>query len=332
MTRRSQGRMISRRDALAAIGAFALATPLGLRAQRPGKPARIGWLGPASQPYDAATLEAFHAGMRKLGHSEGTTYSIESRWADGNYERLPSLAAELAALKVDVVVARNTPAAQAANNATATIPIVMAPAARDPVGAGLVASLRRPGGNVTGLTASSTDVSTKWLELIREITPRAQRVVYLFNPGNGTATEQAMHAAAKSLKLQMVSAAVADAAQFDAAFGAIAKARADALAVQADTMFASHEHAIAGKAAQHRLPSIGSARFARAGGLVGYGAATRWDRVAVFVDKILKGARPGDLPVEQAPQFELVANSVTAKAIGLAIPQSILLRADRVIG
>jgi putative ABC transport system substrate-binding protein len=305
-------------------------------AQPVEKVPRVGFLGPRSRSNDAGFVDAFLQGLRDLGWVEGKTIVIEYRWADGRSDRLPNLAAELVRLKVDVIVAGNTAVAVTAKNATGTIPIVMV-TGYDPVGLGLVASLARPGGNVTGLSFSAgADIVGKLLELLKETVPKVRRVAVLSNPTNPShalATENVIVAArAVGVQLQLLEARGPD--QFDNAFAAMARERAEALLVLADPFFGFHRSRLSALAAESRIPAMyGSRIYPEAGGLMSYGANFRhnFHRSATYVDKILKGAKPADLPIEQPVKFELVINLKTAKLLGLTIPPSLLLRADQVI-
>jgi putative ABC transport system substrate-binding protein len=279
--------------------------------------------------------QAFRLGLRDLGWVEGKNISIEYRYAEGRRDRLPDLAADLVRLKVEVIVTSSGPAALAAQKATRAIPIVMS-VAGDPVASGLVESLARPGGNVTGLSQMGPDLAGKRLELLKEMVPKLSRVAVLWNPqGLGsTLTWKELQLAAQQLGLQLHSLEVRSPNDFDKAFEGATKARAGALLVTAEPMITTNLERIAGLAAKSRLPSIfQSSQFADAGGLATYGPdrADGFRRTAIFVDKILKGAKPGDLPVEQPTKFQLVINLKTAKALGITIPQTVLYRADRVI-
>ena len=274
-------------------------------------------------------------GLREHGYFEGKHYSIELRAAEGNYERLPSLAAELARLKVDVIVTGSTPGTRAAKQASSTIPIVMS-IAGDAVSTGLVASLARPGGNVTGATFFDPELSGKRVDLLREALPRMARLAVLLNPKNpqvmGT-TLQAVKAAARSNEAELLQFEVSTPEGFGAAFAAMNEQRAHALKLVDDPLFLSNLPSIAKLAQQARLPSAGAREFAQAGGMLGYGVDIDgfWRRAAYFVDKILKGAKPADIPVERATQFQLLVNARTARALGVALPPVLLVRADRVL-
>ena len=265
---------------------------------------------------------------------EGKNLIIEERWAEGNYERLPGLAAELVQMKVDVIVA-SANAIRAAQQATTTIPIVMVTTA-DPVGSGFIASLARPGGNITGLSNMSVDVSSKYLELLRAAVPRLSRVTVLVNPANPIHSDflKRVQATEKTNSVTISPVEASTASQIEAAFGAMTRERAGALIVLPDSFFSSQARRIAELAAQQRLPTMFWTRgLVESGGLMSYGqnSAEHYYRAATYIDKILKGAKPGELPVEQPTKIELVINLKTAKAIGLAIPQELLLRADKVI-
>jgi putative ABC transport system substrate-binding protein len=318
---------------LIVLGVFS--TPSDGDAQQPGKVPRVGFLGPRNRA-DGPFVGAFLQGMRELGWVEGQNIAIEYRFAEGRLDRLPDLAAELVRLKVDVILATSTPPALAAKNATSTIPIVMGTSA-DPVGSGLVASLARPGGNVTGLSFSvGLEVVGKELELLKETVPNARRVAVLSNPanpGNVRALETVKtRARALGVQLQILEARGPD--EFEAAFAAMARERAQALLVVPDAVFGFHRAPLQVLAAKSRLPTMyGLREHAEAGGLMSYAVDLRdsMRRSATYVDKILKGAKPADLPIEQPTQFELVINLKTAKALGLTIPPSVLVRANEVI-
>jgi putative tryptophan/tyrosine transport system substrate-binding protein len=324
----------TRRVFLGTLASGLLAAPL-VEAQQAGKVYRIGMLETTSMALNSANLEAFRQGLRDLGYVEGRNYIIEYRSADGRRERFPDLAAELVRLKVDVIVTRGTPAVMAAKNATATIPVVMA-ASAEPVLSGVVSSLARPGGNVTGLSADVVEISGKRLELIREVVPGVSRVAALFNMSNPNDALQwkEMESAAPSLRVQLQLLDVRKPGDFAGAFDAAVKRRAGALVVGIDALTWANHRPIVDLAAKHRLPAMYAGReFVDAGGLIAYGVSYPhlYHRAASFVDKILKGAKPADLPIEQPTKFELVINLKTAKALGLTIPPSLLQRADEVI-
>jgi putative ABC transport system substrate-binding protein len=280
-------------------------------------------------------LQAFLRGLRELGWVEGQNIAVEYRWAEGRLERLPELAAELVGLKVDAMLVGGTQAALAAKQATTTIPIVLA-GIGDPVGTGLVASLARPGGNITGLSFLASELSAKQLELLKEAVPKVSRVAVLWNPTNSfhrLALRDA-EAAARSLGVQLQLLEARSPNEFDSAFAVVTRKRAGALLVLADAVFLLHRTRLADLAARSRLPAMyGLTEHAQVGGLMAYAPnfADSFRRAAGYVDKILKGAKPGDLPVEQPTKFDLVINLKTAKALGLTIPQSLLIRADQVI-
>jgi putative ABC transport system substrate-binding protein len=314
-----------------------LATPLAAEAQQAGKIYRIGILGnvPLTDPGGARLWGAFTQGLRDLGYVEGQNIAIEHLSSEGKYERLPALAAELVRLKVDIIVA---PAAQnvvAAKQASRTIPIVMT-SVGDPVRDGLVASLARPGGNVTGTSFLTSAMIGKQLELLKEITPRATRLAVLLNPANPGhlfALEEAK-VAAHSLGVQLQAPEARGPDDFERAFAAMTRERAGAVFVPWDGMFLLHLIRITQLAAKTRLPAMyGQRSYVDAGGLACYGPSSpeSFRRAAAYVDKILKGAKPGDLPVEQPTKFEFVINLKTARALGLTVPPSLLGRADEVI-
>jgi putative ABC transport system substrate-binding protein len=329
--------MTTRRAFIGRVALGLLAAPLAADAQQAGSVARIGYLSPhlAASPH---LPEAFRQGLRDLGYVEGRNVVIEYRSAEGKPERLPALAAELVALKVDVIVAPGTPQALAARQATRTLPIVFATAA-DPVGSGLVTSLARPGGNVTGLSILAPELVGKRLELLTQAVPGVSRVAVLWQPGGhdertdkDILKEAEVAARALGVRLQFVEAR--GPADFDRAFSDMTRARVGALTVLTGIMFLNERRRLVDLAAKNRLPEVyGGRDFVDAGGLLSYGPnlADLYRRAATYVDKILKGAKPGDLPIEQPTKFELVINMQTAKALGLTIPQSLLLRADELI-
>jgi putative ABC transport system substrate-binding protein len=318
-----------------ALGYLGVA-PLAPEAQPPTHVHRIGVLfgtTPGRDPF----LEAFLEGMRGLGYVEGQNLVLESRGAEGQYERFPDLVAELVRLKVDVLLVPSTAAALAAKHATTTIPIVMV-GIGDPVGSGLVASLARPGGNLTGLSILSPELVGKQLEFLKDVLPTVSRVAVLWNPANPAAALQvrAAEVAAQRLgvQLHLVEARGPDA--FDSAFAAMTSAHAGALLVVPDRIFYQHRRLLTELAATRRLPTMHTLQcreFVEAGALLCYGASLpdSWRRAATYVDKILKGAKPADLPVEQPTKFELVINLKTAQALGITMPPSLLLLADEVI-
>lgn len=327
--------MNTRRRIALALLAGTLAAPLAPFAQQPlGKVPRIGFLIAETVSGQASRIEALRAGLLDRGYVEGRNVVIEVRSADGNYDRLPELAADLVRLKVDVLVAFGSKAVLAAKGATPTIPIVV-PVIGDPVAVGAVSSVARPGGNITGSATFGPEVSVKRLELLKEAVPHIARAAFLLNPANATSALvlQGTRASAKSLKLELQPFEVRARKEFGGTFSAMANGRVEGILVSTDTLFASNAKEIADLAARHRLPSAGGKEFAEVGGLIGYGAndAELYRRGAYFVDRILKGAKPGDLPIEGAMRFELAINNKTANALGIKIPQSILIRADKVI-
>ena len=329
--------MIGRRRFIMGIAVYLFCAPLAVDAQQAGKVPRVGVLfaGSRSDPAFQRAVDAFQQGLVELGYVEGQSIAIEYREAQGKYERLPDLAAELVRLKVDVIVGATVPTIQAARQATKTIPIVMTLIA-DPVATGLVASVARPAGNITGLSTMAPDLMGKQLELLREVLPKASRVAVLWNPANPSNALQLREAqdAARALGVRLQPLEVRDPTEFEKAFAAMTRERAGALLVLSDSTLLTQRERIADLAAKSRLPAVSGMRaHAEAGGLIAYGANIFdiWRRAATYVDKILKGAKPGDLPVEQPTKFELVINLKTAKALGLTIPQALLLRADQVI-
>ena len=319
---------------LALVGLF---SPVAAAAQEATKIARVGYLGRSvANPHQH---EAFLHGLRDLGYVEGRNVVIEYRDAEGHFERLPALAAELVALKVDVIVAADTPHALAAKQATRTIPIVLT-AAGDPVASGLVTSLARPGGNVTGLSNVSPDLVGKRLELLKQAVPGVSRVAALWHPGaGGERLERDMlkevEVAARALGVQLQFFEARGPVDFDRAFSEMARARAGALTVLPSVMLFTERRRLVDLAAKNRLPAVYTAReYVDAGGLMSYGTngLDLFRRAATYVDKILKGAKPGDLPVEQPTKFELFINLKAAKALGLTIPQSVLGLADQLVG
>ena len=329
--------VVQRRSFLIAVGAL-LAAPLAAEAQQAAKVARIGYLSPnlAASPH---LRDAFVQGLRDLGYVEGRNLVIEYRDAEGKLERFPALAAELVALKVDVILAEGgTLGPRVAKEATTTIPIVIA-AAGDPVGSGLVTSLARPGGNVTGLAGIGSELVGKRLELLKQAVPRVDRVAVLRQPralGERVAQDmlKAADVAARALGVQPQFIEARGPDEFARAFSEMTSARAGALILLPSAMFLREHRRLVDLAAKNRLPAMYTSReFVDAGGLMSYGAnqPDLFRRAATYVDKILKGAKPGDLPVEQPTKLELVINLKTAKALGLTIPQSVLAQADEVI-
>ena len=328
-----------RRIGLAVVLAVSFLAQHGAYAQSTGKVYRIGYLsiGSASTTY-TRPLEAFRQGLRELGWDEGRTLFIEYRYAEGRADRLPALADELVRLKVDIIVASPTPSAVAAREATRTIPIVGL-SLTEPVAIGLVASLARPGGNITGLTYGvDTEIFGKQLQLLKEAIPGVRRVAVLTNPASGGPSHplrmESVKSAARSLNLPLQILEVREPGDFETAFAVMLKEHAGALLLSGDAMFFVHRARLAELALKKRLPSMSTQwQWVDAGGLVSYAPSfpDQWRRAATYVDKILKGAKPADLPIEQPTKFELVINLKTAKALGLTIPPSILARADEII-
>jgi len=323
------------RRAFISTMAGALASPLAAGAQQSGRVARIGLLSLGSAAAGSELFDAFRAGLYDLGHIERQTFVLEYRGADGQPGRLPTLAAELVGLQVDVIFATATPAALAAQQATRTIPIVFATAA-DPVGAGLVVSLSAPGGNVTGLSLFAPELVAKQVQLLKEALPKASRVAVLANPTNVNTglMIKATEAAAGSLGIRVQVLEVRSPDELERGFSALTKGRASALLILFDPFLFAERTRVVAFANDNRLPAMYPHReYAEAGGLMAYGADVRdnFRRAAAYVQKILTGAKPADIPVEQPSKFELVMNLKTANALGLTIPPSLLLRADQVI-
>jgi putative tryptophan/tyrosine transport system substrate-binding protein len=325
---------MKRRVLVGGVGLGLLAAPLAAQSQR--KPPRIGWLGGPTRESAEFFVRPFMQGLSALGWVEGQNIVIEWRFAGGNAERLRELAAELVELPVDLIVVPSTPPALAARNATRTIPIVTV-SVGDPVALGLVKSLARPEGNITGLTSSvDPKLTGKLLELLKEGVPGATRIAMLWNPatpGNAVAAKQAA-ASAAALGVELRTVEARSAGELDAAFAAIKASRAGALLVAGDILFLTHRARLTELAARSGVPAIyGDRSYVEAGGLMSYGALLLdlFRRAASYVDRLLKGARPSDLPIEQPSKFELVINLSAAKALGWTVPQSLLLRADDVI-
>ena len=324
---------LTRRKLMLALGAGVL-LPLPTLAQEQGKVARIGFLNASSAAFGKTRIDAFLAGMRELGHVDGKDIAMIYRHGDGNLDRLPDLAAELVNLNVDLIVAAGLPAARAAKQATATIPIVMT--GGDPVRAGLVASLARPGGNVTGLSDGTVNISMKRLEMLKEISPKISHVAMLWNPSNPTNPLQVKDTeeAARIMKMTLQAVPVKGIDDFARAFTAIKKGGASGLLVPGDPMFNAQTKLITDFAAKNHLPAVFISSMAtRNGGLMSYGISFEelYRRLATFADKVLKGVKPADIPVEEPTRLELIVNLKTADALGIKIPNSILLRADKVI-
>lgn len=326
--------MMNRRAFLAAVTSL-LVVPLAAEAQPTGKVYVIGMLETRSIVLNAANIDAFRQGLRELGYKEGQNLEIVYRSSDGRDERFPGLASELVKLKVDLILTRGTPAALAAKSATRTIPVVMA-ASGDPVGTGIVASLARPGGNVTGLSSGISESYPKRIELLGELLPKLKRIAAIFNMGNRSIPPQwsIVQASARSLSIEAQLLDIRRPEDLPGAFDAAAKQRAEALVVGLDGVTQANLRPIAEFAAKQRLPSIYPAKdYAHAGGLMTYGSSDfhMYHRAATFVHKIFQGATPADLPVEQPTKWEFLINLKTARTLGLTIPQSLLVRADQVI-
>jgi putative tryptophan/tyrosine transport system substrate-binding protein len=326
------GEAIKRRTSLSLLGGAAAAWPLAARAQQSGKVYRIGFLGVTSLAEYGDRVEAVRTGLRRLGYEEGKNIVIHYRWANGRYDRLPELAAELVRLNVDVIVTHSTPGSRAAKHATATIPIVAN--SGDPVEAGLVDSLARPGGNLTGTTFFFAEICAKRVELIKEAIPAMTRLAVLVNPANSSnrIALSAMQRTARAVQVELVPVEVKVRDDIAAATTTVG-AEASALVVIEDPVSISNDRWTAELALQNRLPMIGFQPHAKAGALMDYGPGItdQFYRLAAFVDKILKGTRPAELPIERAVKFDLVVNLKSAKRLGIELPASLLIRADEVI-
>ncbi len=327
---------VRRREFITLLGGAAAWPPLwprAARAQQAGKVYRIGFLGGAGPVGYAAQLKALHLGLRDHGYVVGQNVGIEYRWAQGNYERLPALAAELIALKPDLIITQGTPAALVAKRATTTIPIVMA-IVGNPIESGIVPSLARPGGNLTGSSFFHPELNAKRLELMKSLMPSLARASVLVHPDNAAmaAVLRAMQETARALQITLYPVEVRELGELDAAL-TLARTQVEAVAVADEGLFITNSGRIAELAMKHALPSIGFREYCEAGGLAAYGVDFPhiWRRSMALVDKILKGAKPADLPIEQATRFELVINLKTAKALGLEVPPTLLARADEVI-
>jgi putative ABC transport system substrate-binding protein len=326
---------VQRREFIGTLALSLLASLLAVKAQPAQKVPHIGYVGYDAPGSDPSGIAGLRQGLRELGYVENQNIVIEYRYAEGNPDRLPGLIAELTRLKADLILTQGTAVTAAAQREAGTTPIVFV--AADPVRSGFVQSLARPGGNITGLSVAQAEhFSEKWLELVKDTVPKASRVGIIWNPTNPIlgANLREMVAVAPGLGLQLSSQPVRSVTDIDAAFAAMARTRVAALIVQTDPLVVSRTAQILRLAAAHRVPTIyGLREFVDAGGLMSYGPnfADLWRRAATYVDKILKGAKPADLPVEQPTKFELVINAKTAKALGLIIPPSLLARADQVI-
>ncbi len=326
---------MNRKIIICLLATALLSTVPFVEAQQRGKVPRIGFLGNSTAALEANLVGPFRDGLRDLGYVEGQNILIEYRWAEGKYERFPALIAELIASKVDVTVTAGTPATQAYQKARTSIPLVMV-AVGDPVGTGIVASLNRPGGNITGLTSISPELEGKRIELLREVIPKLSHIAVLWNPKNAfhAIENKEVETAAAALRMKVLYLGIEAQEQIGNAFAQILKERPGALLVLADRVFLHNRALIMDFAAKHRLPGVYAyLELVEAGGLMSYGPsyADMHRRAATYVDKILKGTKPADLPVERPMKFELVVNLKAAQQIGVTIPQSVLYRADRVI-
>jgi putative ABC transport system substrate-binding protein len=326
---------MKRRDFITLLGGMAASAPLAVRAQQPvGKVPRIGFLGAATAAGSAMAIDSLRAGLREFGYLEGRNITIEFRWADEKYDRLPQLVRELISTQIDLLITHGTPGTRAARQTTSTVPIVMA-ISGDAVATGLVSNLARPEANVTGSTFFLPELNAKRLEVLKEACPSISHPTALSNPDNPVSRPiiPAMQSAAKALGLTLGIARIQGLSKFDVAFEAMVENDVDSVVVTADGEFAPNFRTIAALALQKRLPSIGAKEYGEAGGLIGYGAniLALYRRAAYFVDRILKGAKPADLPVEQPTRFELILNLGSAKALGLEFPKTMLARADQVI-
>jgi putative tryptophan/tyrosine transport system substrate-binding protein len=326
---------VRRRAFITLVGGATVAWPLAARAQQAAKVYRIGFLGNSTAALEADLVGPFREGLRDLGYLEGQNILIEYRWAEGEYERFTALTAELIALRVDVIVTAGTPASLAVQKAATSIPLVMI-AVGDPVATGLVASLGRPGGNITGLTSISSEMAGKRLELLREVVPKLSHVAVLWNAASPIQVidERETRAAAQALGMKMLSLGVRSREEIEDALTTIVREQPGALLVLADRLFLHHRTRIMDFAAQRRLPGVHAYReLVEAGGLMSYGPsyADMHRRAASYVDRILKGSKPADLPVQAPVKFELVINLKAANALGLPIPPMLLGRADEVI-
>jgi putative ABC transport system substrate-binding protein len=323
---------MKRREFITLLGG-ATAWPLVARAQ--GRIPRVGFMGNSTAALEVNLVDSFREGLRELGYEEGRNIAIEYRWADGRYERFAALVAELIAAKVDVIVTAGTPAALAVKKATSTVPLVMV-AVGDPVGTGLVPSLARPDGNLTGLSSVAPDLEGKRLELLREIVPSVSRIAVFINsvnPFHATSMRQAQ-SAGKTLGVKVQQYDIRKSEDLDGAFAAIRKERPDALLILADRVFLHNRERIVDFTEEQRLPNVSAYKeVVEAGGLMSYGPSYEdmHKRAAIYVNKILKGAKPGNLPIEQPTKFTLVVNLKAAKALGISMPPAVLSRADDVI-
>jgi putative ABC transport system substrate-binding protein len=329
---------MKRREFITALGgaaAYSFAWPCLTWAQQASKSSRIGFMGNSTAALEANLVGPFRDGLRELGYQDGRNIAIEYQWADGNYERFPALIAELLARKVDVIVTAGTPAALAVKKATTSVPVVMV-AVGDPIGTGLVSSLAHPGGNLTGLSSIAPELEGKRLELLREIVPKLSHVAVFWNPENPfhvSALNEA-RVAAQALHVKLQALGVSASGDLDGAFAAVLNEQADVLLILADRIFLHNRDRMAQFAIQQKLPNVTAYReLVEAGCLMSYGPSYEdmHRRAASYVDKILKGAKAGDLPIEQPTKFTLVINLKAAKALGVTVPESFLIRADEVI-
>jgi len=327
---------MKRRQFITLLGGAAVAWPVAAHGQQAAKVARLGFLSSASASSSIykKNFDALRAGLRELGYIEGQNLIIESRWAEDKYDRLPELAAELVRLGIDVLITHGTPGTMAAKRATATIPIVMA-VVGDAIITGVVSSLARPGGNITGSTFFNPEISAKRLELLREAFPRISRFGVLMNPNNPITGPivQAMESSATTLKVELEVFEAQTPTDLENAFEAIAARRVNAVTINEDPVFIANALLIGQIASLRRLPVIGFREIAEAGGMMAYGIVLpeMFRRAAAFVHKLLQGAKPGEIPVEQATRFNILINLKSAKALGLEIPPTLLARADEVI-
>jgi ABC-type uncharacterized transport system substrate-binding protein len=324
-----------RRDFITLIGAAATAWPFDVRAEQTGKIPRIGFLGNSTAALEANLIGPFRDGFRELGYEEGHNITLEFRWAEGKYDRFPALIAELLAAKVDVLVTAGTPAALAVKKATSTVPLVFI-AVGDPIGTGVVPSLARPGGNLTGLSSIAPDLEGKRLALLREIVPKLSHVAFFLNPANAfhTVSMRQARVAAQSLGIKLQPLEVRNSEDLDRAFASVVKEKPGALLILADRVFLHSRKRMMEFAIRQQLPSVNAYReLVEAGGLMSYGPSYEdmHRRAAGYVDKILKGAKPAELPIEQPTKFTLLINLKAAKALDLQIPPTLLARADELI-
>lgn len=327
--------MSSRRSVVIAFGTSVLLGERGALAQTVSKPARIGFLRFSDQESGRPYVESFRQGLRNLGYAEGRHFILEARFGDGRVERLLPLAEELVKRKVDLIVTTDTPATRAAQQATATIPLVMVNVI-DPVGSGFVDNLARPGGNITGLTSMTGDISTKHIQLLKTLFPKLSRIAVLVNPSNPAhrGVRSSIESAARQFGIATLPVEAQDGQKIEEAFAIFAGAKVDAVIVVADAFFAQQRQQIAGLAARSQLASVSANReYVDAGALMSYGQNFQDNvrRAATFVDKILRGAKPEHLAIERPTKFDLVINRTTAKVLGLAIPQELALLADEII-